>query len=197
VRRCSPDGAEERSWGSLGKNPGQFTEPVGITVDAQGKVYVVDNGNARLQIFDRDGALIGAFPVEGWDFNDPLTTGPQPFLKDAYAPANFGTEAQANRRILRLLIPRVPRLAFIPDQLIRPTFQLVTVPTGRGTATRAEPGDIQLFDLSVLPWSSRKRGVHMGAGPVFVFPTATETAPRARAPGRSDRRRARRPTGRR
>lgn len=107
------------------------------------------------------------------EFNDPLTTVPQIVLKDAYAPANFGTEAQANRLIARLLIPRVPRVSFMPDQLIRPTFQLVTIPTGRGTATRTELGDIQLLDLAVLPFSSREHGVYVGAGPLFVFPTAT------------------------
>jgi hypothetical protein len=107
------------------------------------------------------------------EFNDPLTTVPQIVLKDVYTPANYGTQAPANRLIARLLIPRVPRISFMPDQLIRPTFQLVTVPTGQGRATRTELGDIQLFDLAVLPWSSRAHGFFMGFGPAFVFPTAT------------------------
>ena len=47
VRRFNKDGVEERSWGGLGKEQGQFTEPVGLAVDKDGKVYVVDNGNAR------------------------------------------------------------------------------------------------------------------------------------------------------
>lgn len=92
-------------------------------------------------------------------FNDPLTIVPQIVLKDVYGPASYGTEAQTNRLIARLLIPRVPRFSFMPDQLIRPTFQLVTVPTGRGTATRTEFGDIQLLDLAVLPWSSPAHGL--------------------------------------
>jgi hypothetical protein len=50
----------------------------------------------------------------------------------------------------------------------------VTVPTGRGEATRTEFGDMQLFDLLVLPWPGRESRLLMGAGPVFVFPTATE-----------------------
>lgn len=107
------------------------------------------------------------------EFNDPLTTVPQIVLKDVYSPANFGTDGQANRFIARLLIPRVPRISFMPDQLIRPTFQLVTVPTGRGSATRTEFGDIQLLDLGVLPWPGRELGFYLGIGPLFVFPTAT------------------------
>ena len=65
IRRFSPDGVEELAWGGLGKEPGQFTEPVGIAVDADGRVYVVDNGNARLQMFDADGHALGALPGRG------------------------------------------------------------------------------------------------------------------------------------
>src|SRR5262249_5150193 len=106
-------------------------------------------------------------------FSDPLTTVPQFFPNDAYTPAIFGTQPQANRLIARLLIPRVPRISLFPDQLIRPTFQLVTVPNGRGKGTRTEFGDIQLFDLGVLPWPSHETGLYIGLGPLFVFPSAT------------------------
>jgi hypothetical protein len=107
------------------------------------------------------------------EFTDPLTTLPQVFLQDAYTPANYGTDAPANRVIARVIVPRIPRFSLLPVQLIRPSFQLVTVPTGKGNATRTEFGDMQLFDFAVLPWPSRDTGVLMGAGPVFVFPTAT------------------------
>jgi len=59
-------------------------------------------------------------------------------------------------------------------QLIRPSVSLVTVPTGRGSATRTEFGDAQLFDLGVLPWPERKSGLLMGFGPILIFPTATD-----------------------
>ena len=58
-------------------------------------------------------------------------------------------------------------------QLIRPTFQLVTVPSSRG-GTRTEFGDLPVFDITVLPWPDRKKtGLLIGIGPTFVFPTAT------------------------
>jgi len=107
------------------------------------------------------------------EFNDPLTTLPQLFLQDAYTPSNFGTDAPLNRVIFRVIVPRVPRISLMPDQLIRPTFQLVTVPTGKGSDTRTEFGDMQLFDFGVIPWPGRETGLLMGVGPVFVFPTAT------------------------
>jgi len=109
------------------------------------------------------------------EFNDPLTTLPQFFFQDAYTPANYGTDAQTNRLIARAIIPRIPSFSLFPFvQLIRPTFSLVTVPEGKGSATRTEFGDMQLFDFAVLPGSSKERGLLWGAGPVFSFPTATD-----------------------
>jgi hypothetical protein len=109
------------------------------------------------------------------EFTDPLTTLPQIFLQDAYTPENYGTEAQTNRVIGRAIIPRVPKLTLLPFvQLVRPSFFLVTVPTGKGSATRTEFGDMQLFDVAVLPWPSPETGFRMGVGPLFVFPTASD-----------------------
>lgn len=108
------------------------------------------------------------------EFSDPLTSLPQIFMQDAYTPVNYGTDAPTNRVILRAIIPRIPRYSLLPFvQLVRPTFSVVTVPTGRGSATRTAFGDMQLFDLGVIPWG-KERGLLMGVGPVFVFPTATD-----------------------
>jgi hypothetical protein len=43
-----------------------------------------------------------------------------------------------------------------------------------GTDTATAFGDMQLFDLFVLPRLSRETGVYLAAGPLFVFPTATD-----------------------
>src|SRR5262245_45040353 len=90
------------------------------------------------------------------EFNDPLTTLPQLFVQDAYTPVNYGVDAPANRVIVRLIVPRIPRFSWSPFiQLIRPTFSLVTVPTGRGSDTRTAFGDMGLIDLFVIPWLPR------------------------------------------
>jgi hypothetical protein len=110
------------------------------------------------------------------EFSDPLTTVPQMFLQDAYTPVNFATPSSTNRVIARVLVPRLPEYSLFPlVQLIRPTFSLVTVPTRRGD-TRTAFGDMQLFDLAVIPWPGRGSGLLMGVGPVAVFPTATDRA---------------------
>jgi hypothetical protein len=109
-------------------------------------------------------------------FTDPLSTLPQIIVRDSYSPATYGTNVQTNQTIIRPLIPRVPPDSLLPfDQLIRPTFSLVTVPSSRG-GSRTEFGDMSLFDLAVLPWPDRKTGWLIGAGPTLVFPTATSTS---------------------
>ena len=111
------------------------------------------------------------------DFTDPLTTLPQLVFRDSYSPANYGPcthvgcprDAETNELILRPLIPRVPPHTLLPfAQLIRPTFDLVTVPSSRG-GTRTEFGDLPVFDVAVLPWPDRqKTGLLIAVGPSLV-----------------------------
>jgi hypothetical protein len=122
------------------------------------------------------------------EFSDPLTTLPQLFVQDAYTPASFGTFGQTNRIIARIIIPRVPRFSLLPlAQLIRPSFSIVTAPTGRGGTTRTGLGDFQLFDLFVLPWSSKQTGATWASGRSSCSPPRP-TARSASARGRRDRR---------
>ncbi|MGH7785878.1 MAG: hypothetical protein ACRERC_03370 [Candidatus Binatia bacterium] len=108
------------------------------------------------------------------EFTDPLTTLPQLFVRDSYTPSIYGTDAPGNEVNIRAIVPRLPRFAFFPFvQLLRPSLNLETVPTGRGSATRTELGDSALLDLVVSPWPKRSSGLTMALGPVFVFPTAT------------------------
>jgi len=106
-------------------------------------------------------------------FVDPLTTLPQVFLKDDFSPVNYGTDVQTNQVVARIIIPRIPPNTLLPFvQLVRPSFSLVTVQGPKG-GTRTDFGDMQLFDLAVLPWPPAETGLRFGLGPTFVFPTAT------------------------
>jgi DNA-binding beta-propeller fold protein YncE len=40
-------------WGSSGSADGQFDNPVGVTVAADGRVYVTDEGNGRIEVFGK------------------------------------------------------------------------------------------------------------------------------------------------
>jgi len=47
-----------KKWGSKGFENGQFNNPMGITVDLEGNIYVLDCLNHRIEKFDSDGNFI-------------------------------------------------------------------------------------------------------------------------------------------
>jgi hypothetical protein len=106
--------------------------------------------------------------------NDPTATLSQVQVKDEYTPAEYGTNAQLNTLILRGILAVQPHGPLNLEQIIRPTFQIVTKPLGKGASTRTGFGDTQLFDLFIVPWpNSRETDFRWGIGPYFVFPTAS------------------------
>lgn len=106
--------------------------------------------------------------------NDPTATLTQLQVKDFYTPSEYGTNAQPNTLLLRGILAVRPHGPLDLEEIIRPTFQIVTNPLGKGSATRTGFGDTQLFDLFVMPWpNARETGFRWGIGPYFVFPTAS------------------------
>lgn len=55
VHRLSPDGEIIRTWGEPGTGPGQFHLPHSVWAHTDGRVFVADRENDRIQIFDADG----------------------------------------------------------------------------------------------------------------------------------------------
>lgn len=58
-----------------GRGPGQLNEPVGLSVDTQGNLWVADTWNRRIQQFDATGRYLTEVTVPGWD-NTGLTNKP-------------------------------------------------------------------------------------------------------------------------
>jgi sugar lactone lactonase YvrE len=57
----------QSSWGGIGSDNGQFLNPEGITVGADGQVYVADTGNHRIQVFSLTGTFVDKWGIEGSD----------------------------------------------------------------------------------------------------------------------------------
>ena len=55
---CSPQGELLRQWGRTGTGDGEFDYPGGIAISRDGHVYVADQTNRRVQVFDRDGKFL-------------------------------------------------------------------------------------------------------------------------------------------
>jgi peptidylamidoglycolate lyase len=61
VAKFSKEGKFQFEWGKKGPAPGQFDCPHSIALDRQGRVYVADRGNSRVQIFDPAGKYLRAW----------------------------------------------------------------------------------------------------------------------------------------
>ncbi|MBF0544641.1 MAG: NHL repeat-containing protein [Candidatus Riflebacteria bacterium] len=59
VLKISPSGEKILELGGFGWSQWKFKEPTQVAVDFDGRVFVADKGNKRIQIFDRLGSRIG------------------------------------------------------------------------------------------------------------------------------------------
>jgi sugar lactone lactonase YvrE len=55
IVKFSADGEYMMEWGEIGTEHGQFRTPHALAFDAQGRLWVADRGNHRLEIFDQQG----------------------------------------------------------------------------------------------------------------------------------------------
>ncbi len=58
VHRFAPDGTLRGSWGAPGCDAGEFQIVHNIACDEDGRVYVADRENHRVQVFDEDGRYL-------------------------------------------------------------------------------------------------------------------------------------------
>ena len=58
VVKFSRDGRYLFEWGTKGSGPGEFLLPHAAVLDAQGRVYVADRENRRIEIFDANGKFL-------------------------------------------------------------------------------------------------------------------------------------------
>ena len=68
VHRFTPDGEYIASFGSPGSGPGQFRVPHSVRVARDGRVYVCDRENNRVQVFNPKGAYLDQWT----DFKFPM-----------------------------------------------------------------------------------------------------------------------------
>jgi DNA-binding beta-propeller fold protein YncE len=85
VVKFSKEGKYIKEWGRKGKKPGEFNIPHAIRLDAQGRVYVGDRENKRIQVFDGDGKFLAQWKESGAPYGMFLTADGQMFVADGLA----------------------------------------------------------------------------------------------------------------
>lgn len=61
IIKFSAEGEYIMEWGVIGDGPGEFRTPHALAFDSQGRLFVADRGNHRIQIFDQDGNLLDTY----------------------------------------------------------------------------------------------------------------------------------------
>jgi len=65
VVKYTGDGQYMLEWGRRGTGPGEFGLPHNLVVDAEGRVYVTDRDNQRVQVFTPEGDFVTEWPNIG------------------------------------------------------------------------------------------------------------------------------------
>ena len=84
VVRFSKEGRYITAWGKKGDGEGEFNIPHAIAVDRNGRVYVGDRENYRVQIFDPDGNFLTQWRHVGAPWGLELRPDDTLFIADGY-----------------------------------------------------------------------------------------------------------------
>ena len=93
VVKFAKDGSFVKSWGKRGAGEGDFNTPHSIVVDRQGRVYVADRENYRVQVFDGNGKFLAQWKNIGSPWGLALTRDNHLVMSDGY-----------NNRVLKLTL---------------------------------------------------------------------------------------------
>ncbi len=65
ILKFDPAGRPLGQFGRPGSGPGEFNTPHALAIDAQGRLFVDDRGNNRIQLFTQDGTFIAEWKQFG------------------------------------------------------------------------------------------------------------------------------------
>jgi DNA-binding beta-propeller fold protein YncE len=65
ILKFTKDGTFVKAWGKLGSGAGEFRGAHALALDSQGRLFVADRGNSRIQIFDQDGNFLAEWKQFG------------------------------------------------------------------------------------------------------------------------------------
>jgi DNA-binding beta-propeller fold protein YncE len=154
-------------WGEEGKGPGQFAEPHGICLDAEGNVLVTDGPNNKVYRFTHEGKLMGEL------------AGASPFD----SPRDVTVDAAGNIFVVDSPAARVQKFDS-KGQLIlswgekgsepgqfQHAHAIIAAPNGRIYAAEVNNCRIQVYDSSgkfLLQWGERGTGPGQFTAPFGV-----------------------------
>jgi DNA-binding beta-propeller fold protein YncE len=105
IHRFTADGKLVQSWGEPGDRPGEFNLPHSVWVHTDGRVFVCDRENDRVQIFDSTGQYLGVWTNVSRP--DELYIDGQDHVYVAQLELQEGRLTMAGRPVTRPSLPQV------------------------------------------------------------------------------------------
>ncbi|MBM4186620.1 MAG: hypothetical protein FJ206_04835 [Gemmatimonadetes bacterium] len=65
IVKLAADGSYLTEWGTTGSANGEFRDPHALAMDSQGRLFVADRANSRIQIFDQEGKHLATWTQFG------------------------------------------------------------------------------------------------------------------------------------
>ncbi len=91
VVKYSAAGTYIKEWGGKGSAPGQLDGAHGLALDSEGRLFVADRGNNRVQIFDQEGNFIDAWTQFGSPSGLYITPDDVLYVADLAEGIRFGS----------------------------------------------------------------------------------------------------------
>ena len=94
VMKLTSDGEFIKAWGSTGSGEGQFDIPHALEMDSQGRLFIGDRNNGRVQIFDQEGNFLDQWSQFGRPSGLAISADDMLYVADneSFGPLNPGVE---------------------------------------------------------------------------------------------------------
>lgn len=141
ISKFAPDGTFLMSWGRVGSGPGELRIPHGLAFDADGRLFVADRGNHRVQIFQQDGTYVDSYDGFGRPSDVFIDAQGLLYAIDSESGRRLNPGWRKGVRIGRASDGEV--LYFIPPHFIEDTFHF---PSGITVHSEGAAGDAVTVD---------------------------------------------------
>src|SRR5581483_8673805 len=135
------------SFGTEGSAAGQFREPVGIAVDTQGRIYVADTWNQRIQVFSQQFQPLAQFPVQGWSSQSLVN---KPYLAAGPDGSIYATVPERSS-VLRLQDGIISSLALPSSPHLGQPIGVTVDSQGRVVVSDQQGGTIDAYSIQSTP----------------------------------------------